>query len=551
MTLKIIPDNVLRLGRGGLAVSGGGGFSPKQFTDLLLWLDASSIAGLSDGDAVGTWSDLSGNGYHATEADAARPTYKTNVLNGKPVVRFDGANNFMQLLTSNAMPLNDNTVTIFVVYQTTSAARQMLFASSNGGSLCLEILTLSGERTVSTPGVYVARTATITHVADTDPQLLTYRRSGDGAGTHSFYTNGMLEPLTLDGAGAFSTTAVKQLGRRAAGTLPFAGDMAEIIIYGSSLSDTDRRTVESYLCSKYGLVNEGAALFDGLFALAAVSDTHTQSLVAPLTWVANTANKIFPPVSLLVSGDVVSDATVAAEWTTMNDGLALLDTANTPYIIGIGNHEYDSAVTVSPDRAMTYRDAAGNLPQTRYTGKSWWSGGFEGATSENAYYLFSSGGLDWIILTLEFGPRQAIVDWANTILTTYADRKSIVLTHGYLGPTGARYSGGEPYNPHGITGDNHPNVHDGEELWTECLKLHANVCFVLCGHDTATTPQYSQATGDNGNLVNQMLFNWHETGMAGFVRIIKFKAGTVDVYTYSPATNVYLTDAANQFSFNY
>ena len=40
-------------------------------SSLALWLDASNInaqdnAGLSNGDAISTWTDLSGNGNHAT-----------------------------------------------------------------------------------------------------------------------------------------------------------------------------------------------------------------------------------------------------------------------------------------------------------------------------------------------------------------------------------------------------------------------------------------------------------------------------------------------------
>ena len=48
--------------------------------NLKLWLDASNInaqdnAGLSNGDAIRTWMDLSGNGHVFNSESGTRPTY--------------------------------------------------------------------------------------------------------------------------------------------------------------------------------------------------------------------------------------------------------------------------------------------------------------------------------------------------------------------------------------------------------------------------------------------------------------------------------------------
>ncbi len=46
---------------------------------------------------MAAWADASGQGNDATQATAAlRPTYRTNMLNGKPVVRFDGADDYLR-----------------------------------------------------------------------------------------------------------------------------------------------------------------------------------------------------------------------------------------------------------------------------------------------------------------------------------------------------------------------------------------------------------------------------------------------------------------------
>lgn len=47
---------------------------------------------------------MSGEGNHATQAtESYRPLYKINGLNGKPVVRFGGSDDYLSLPTS---PLN-------------------------------------------------------------------------------------------------------------------------------------------------------------------------------------------------------------------------------------------------------------------------------------------------------------------------------------------------------------------------------------------------------------------------------------------------------------
>ena len=63
-------------------------FLPSDLTGLMLWYDASQES-FSDNDPVGTWTDWSGNGSHATQATTgSKPTFKTNIINGKPALYF-------------------------------------------------------------------------------------------------------------------------------------------------------------------------------------------------------------------------------------------------------------------------------------------------------------------------------------------------------------------------------------------------------------------------------------------------------------------------------
>src|SRR5512142_301288 len=62
-----------------------------------------------------------------------------------------------------------------------------------------------------------------------------------------------------------------------------------------------------------------------------------------------------------------------------------------------------------------------------------------------------------------------------------------------------------------------------------------------------------QDLGSNGNLISQVMFNAQAmtNGGDGYLRIFTVhpSSGTIDVKTYSPYENAYLTDADNQFTF--
>ncbi len=96
---------------------------------LQVWLDASRISTLfqdsagttpvtANNDPVGKMLDLSGNNRHVVQATtAAKPTYKTNILNGRSVLGFDGGD-WMGNAAPGALLRNVAGATLIVVMQT-------------------------------------------------------------------------------------------------------------------------------------------------------------------------------------------------------------------------------------------------------------------------------------------------------------------------------------------------------------------------------------------------------------------------------------------------
>lgn len=114
-------------------VSGLSGNDIPDSGDLHARYDATELTA-NDGDSISTWDDETGNGYDLTAGKAG--TFQTSVINGNPVVRFDGADDFLNV----AFTTIDQPYTIFAVAQKrgTSSNNEVLFdseATTNSGIL--------------------------------------------------------------------------------------------------------------------------------------------------------------------------------------------------------------------------------------------------------------------------------------------------------------------------------------------------------------------------------------------------------------------------------
>lgn len=226
---------------------GPGDFSP------ILWLKADAL-GLSDNDPVSTWTDSSGNGNDATSTGGARPTFKTAIVNGMPVVRFDGSDDFMKV---TALPYG--AFTIFYVYNV-STGGIIGEHSTNGGSN-------SGDYHYQPGGAHFAANATggggaLSAFDSTSPSIgtstwLLISRTMDGTHAgHLAWVNGVSVTRSsfvgTSNPGTATITDDYYIGARAGTALFTAGDIAEIIIIPSVLSDPDRESIEAGLDLKYG-----------------------------------------------------------------------------------------------------------------------------------------------------------------------------------------------------------------------------------------------------------------------------------------------------------
>jgi hypothetical protein len=228
------------------------GFSPRQIPGLVLWLDASQISGLSDGDSIAAWTDASGNNQNASQATGTKkPVYKIGVINGKPVVRFDGVDDFLENGTFAALN-NSSAASLFIVKKHTSGAliRFPLFFVN----LFYQFNLGGGPKYWRTSATEDAN-ATLDWTTWTyEAQLFDGSQSGN-ANRLKIRSNG--SPVSVSYTGTIAATLGSGTGfyvSTSDGTLyPWNGDIAEIIAYSTALSDGDLAQLERYLATKYGL----------------------------------------------------------------------------------------------------------------------------------------------------------------------------------------------------------------------------------------------------------------------------------------------------------
>ncbi|MFQ3599171.1 MAG: T9SS type A sorting domain-containing protein [Chloroherpetonaceae bacterium] len=233
---------------------------------LRLWLRADSAVStvnLNGNPVVSSWQDVSGQNNHATQGTPAnRPLFVANALNGRPIVRFDGVDDW---LDGNIGTQVGRDRSLFIVY------RRNTF-TSNGGIFSLR--SVSGNDWSSTDAMALTHGSTNNSVVTLAQNPLFYD-GNDGLNTYRTLSiirnvdpvvmriNGVRQLPTQNGPQSTTNTAGYRLGARASNGSQLSNfasnDVAEVLLYNRGLSEAERLDVEAYLAAKYGLgVNSSA-----------------------------------------------------------------------------------------------------------------------------------------------------------------------------------------------------------------------------------------------------------------------------------------------------
>lgn len=279
---------------------------------------------------------------------------------------------------------------------------------------------------------------------------------------------------------------------------------------------------------------------------AAGSGTATKEMwFAQTDWInANRASQNIVYVATL--GDCVQNGdSVLSEWRNATNAYYRLEKqANNglpngvPYGVTVGNH--DQEPNGDPDGTTTrYNQYFGSA---HFAGKPYY-GGHWGSNNDNWYTLFSGGGLDFLVISFEYGRYgDIILDWAESVIAQYPSRRIIVLTH-YAGDDNAD-----------VNATSTTFSAQGSAIYAR-LKTYPNFFLMLGGHVFNEGGEGRRTDTFNGNTVHTLISDYQGrfNGGNGLMRIMRFSPANNRVYvtTYSPYTGNYETDANSQFSFAY
>ncbi len=285
---------------------------------------------------------------------------------------------------------------------------------------------------------------------------------------------------------------------------------------------------------------------------------HLGIFEAQTDWIA--ANRDVLDIRFVTElGDCTQNGNVISEFDIADLAFQTIETATgvdypdgIPFGVAVGNH--DQAPNGTPGSIPTVNDV--NHPDqgtTTTTYNSYFGpdrfcpasicrgyfGGHFGINHDNTYQLFSANGYDFIILHIEYmssntALRQAVIAWADEVLTTYSARRAIVVSHHVLD------SGASPLFSN-----------QGSALY-EGLKHHPNLFLILGGH---VSSESRRSDTFNGNTVHTLLSDYQgrTNGGDGWLRILEFQPANnlISVRTYSPTLNAFETDSGSQFTLPY
>ena len=194
-----------------------------------LWFDGADASTIThSSNAVTQWRDKSGNNRHANASGGNSPQFVSNALNGKSLLRFDGSDDRMEF-TGGFVPGD------FVV----------LFKRTNNAQSVVESGTGTSRGWL---GNWGAIWASHNRYSTNGYPLSTIQPDG-AYGSDYFMVYGSDTRWT---GGLSAGGGQNFIGRGTPGYQSLNGDLAEFVVFTSTLSDADRDRVHGYLAHKWG-----------------------------------------------------------------------------------------------------------------------------------------------------------------------------------------------------------------------------------------------------------------------------------------------------------
>ena len=290
--------------------------------------------------------------------------------------------------------------------------------------------------------------------------------------------------------------------------------------------------------------SEYTPVTDFAYSIAIVGDTqritelYPDKLIDIYQWIADNEEK--EKIQLVLGMGDITEQSRVTQWNDAMEAHKILEAAGIPYQLTRGNHDMK---TTNPNDStrIGMNDVFGV-----YEGyMSQFEGSFEEGDATNTYRTQRIGEVDYLFLALDYGASDAMLAWADGVVSSHPNHKVIISTHGYEYYTGDKLG----FDPNKGTipdasndyefkkySDN-PNVRDynsAVDMWNSFASKHGNIMLILSGHEGADDIVYHTEEGIHGNDVTSFLINPQgaddKFGGVGTVCLFKFSADGTKIY---------------------
>jgi len=238
-----------------LAAGTSGPTLPQSGSIAARWM-ADSITPQTDNTAIGTWTDVI-NGYALTQGTGAnQPKYRASQMGGKPCVQFAGSQWLAGLFPGLKTIIDAKNYSVLIVFSNTVAAGNgTLFGNGAGGNSFAYQSTGSttGRFDASNTGLSVPTAGTAFMTLGHSSRTTAQYPLQSGTALERIFVNGgcvtsstLAGPATSSASGAFAMGATNDLGQLSGKFMIY-----EVIVWNTTLQQTDFLQAESYLRAKY------------------------------------------------------------------------------------------------------------------------------------------------------------------------------------------------------------------------------------------------------------------------------------------------------------
>lgn len=231
-------------------------FTPTSFNNLIFWVKADGTVVTDANNFVSQWTDMSGSNNNMVQTDPTdRPVWQANGLNGKPVIKFDGVNDY--LTGGDILDIQNSNRSIFMIGKSNTANGTYYAKALQGNAF-----NRYGALIVSNTMYYlwhdnVEKNLVVPFPTGSPDQLsLIYNRTNT---RYSAYKAGSSQGtiINIQSTSYNMNSAFRFLLGAYNGpndlseAFPLNGYLAEFFMYNSALDDSLRKIMEGYLMDKY------------------------------------------------------------------------------------------------------------------------------------------------------------------------------------------------------------------------------------------------------------------------------------------------------------